>query len=119
MRKKRSQPVPVTAAFRQECVALMERDTRTYAQLGRDLGVSPDTLRSWYNIAMAKKKPSAQKPVRSDVHGSDAGARAESSKDKIARLEREVKRLEHQVASLEEDKEILKKAAAFFAKESG
>jgi transposase-like protein len=39
-------------------------------------------------------------------------------KEKIARLEKEVRRLERVKAQLEMDREILKKAAAFFAKES-
>ena len=42
----------------------------------------------------------------------------ETPEAKIARLERELAAARHQISSLETDRAILKKAAAFFAKES-
>ena len=43
----------------------------------------------------------------------------ETPEAKLARLEKENGELRRQVLGLEEDRAILKKAAAFFAKESG
>ena len=58
-------------------------------------------------MAKRTKKPASAKPLE-----------AESPDERIARLERENERLQKKVESLETDREILKKAAAFFAKES-
>jgi transposase len=110
VKQKRAKQYPLE--FREECVALMGRDKRTYEQLGRDLGVNPETLRGWYNDAMAKKK----KPPRQS--GPEATPKEESPEAKLARLERENARLERENAALRMDKEILKKAAAFFAREN-
>ena len=58
---------------------------------------------------MGGKKPKA----KSEQPGTE-----ESAAGKLARLEREVLRLEKENASLRIDREILKKAATFFAKEN-
>jgi transposase-like protein len=112
MRVKRKQSRAYSREFREECIALIGRDPRTYAQLSRDLGVSSDTLRQWYNKAMAKKGKARAKDVA-------AGAPAqESTPQRLARLERENARLQRENETLKMDKEILKKAAAFFAREN-
>ena len=113
MRVKRAPARSYSVEFREECVALMERDKRSYQQLGEALGVSPDTLRAWYNRTMAKKK---KRPGNRPEQV--AAPKEESQAAKLARLERENERLRRENESLKMDKEILKKAAAFFAREN-
>jgi transposase len=100
--------------FKAEAVALMKRDNRSYRQLSEDLGVNSWTLRDWYNDKMAKKqkKKGVQKPHRPN------SVKQETDEQRLARLERENARLHRENESLRMDREILKKAAAFFAKES-
>jgi transposase-like protein len=64
---------------------------------------------------MAKKGPKVKgKPLASGAIGSDG----EKTVEKVARLERELAAANKEIDSLRMDREILKKAAAFFAKES-
>jgi transposase len=97
-------------------LALLKRSDRTLNEVARDLGVLPSTLRYWYNAAMAKKgkkkktSGSATAPVRDRA--------TERSEEKAVRLEAENAVLRKRVDELEMDRAILKKAAAFFVKES-
>ena len=102
--------------FRAEAVALMRRRDCTYSEISKELGVNQHTLRSWYIAdAMARKK--AKRPHDTPAPNTEASAR-ETPEEKVQRLERENAKLRRQVDRLEEDRAILKKAAAFFAKES-
>src|SRR5262245_9118937 len=99
--------------FKSEALALMDRDDRSFRQLSEDLGVNHETLRYWYKQReMAKKTKGAKKPRLLPPPA------RETAEQRIARLERENKRLLKEVETLRMDREILKKAAAFFAKES-
>ncbi len=102
--------------FREEAVALLKRTDRTLPQVAHDLGVVPQTLRYWYNGAMAKKK--SKKPGPELMAKPSDGAGEETVKAKVARLERENAHLRKEIEDLKMDRAILKKAAAFFAKES-
>ena len=89
---------PYTDEFKREAVKLLRTGERTIPQLAKDLGVSPQSLRNW--------------STQLDV---DEG-RAEG----LSSAERaELKRLRRENRVLCEEREILKKAAAFFAKEGG
>jgi len=88
-----------TEEFRRDAVRMMRnRGTRTVAEVADDLGVTPGLLHRW-----------ASKADEDAV--SKRNAEGET-------LEQEVRRLRKEVESLRLDKAILKKAAAFFAKDS-
>ncbi len=83
--------------LRERAVRLAVESRRPIAQVARDLGVGPESLRSWVRQAEA-----------------DAGKRAELlSTDERERL----KDLEREVRELRKANEILKAASVFFAKE--
>lgn len=88
---------PYPAEFRREAVQLAQSTERSIAQVARDLGVSNQTLRNWIKQA--------------DV---DAGRREGLSTEE----REELRRLRRENRTLLQEREILKKAAAFFARES-
>jgi transposase len=82
---------------------LLEAGDRSPSELGRELGVSAQTLRNWRRQARVDARP--------------AGAAAASgplASDERARL----RQLERENRVLREEREILKKAAAWFATET-
>ena len=94
MSKSRA-PYPVE--FRKEAVQLARTSGRPNAKIARDLGMTAETLRIWL------------KQVAVD-EGRAEGLTTEE-RDELRRLRRDNR-------ILREEREILKKAAAFFAKES-
>jgi transposase len=102
-----------TQEFKEDAVRLVERSGRSYTQVSADLGVSYWTLRNWYkDLRMGKrsKKGSSTKAAAAPL--------GETLEEKVQRLERENAQLRKERDSLAMDRAILKKAAAFFAKES-
>jgi transposase len=99
------------AAFKAEAVALVDRTDRSVTDVAESLGMPPGTLYRWYDREMARRrdKPKLAFP---------AAPATETVQQKLARLERENAALRKENENLKLDKEILKKAAAFFAKES-
>lgn len=105
-----------TDQFRADAVEMVRRGDRGLRYVAEDLGVNHWTLRGWYRDAeMARKK--GKRPKSASSQGSPP-EKAETPEERIVRLEKENARLRKQVGQLEEDRAILKKAAAFFAKES-
>lgn len=105
-----------TPEFRADAVALMRRRDCSYPEVSEELGVNPNTLRAWYIAdVVAKKRAKQAKVTRAPTQEAVDG---ETPEERIARLERANAKLRKQVERLEEDRAILKKAAAFFAKES-
>ena len=92
----------VTAEFRAEAVKLVTEHGLTPAEVARRLDVPYQTLYNWVALAKAGKL------------GSVDAKRITP----ISPLEAEVSRLKKEVALLREERDILKKATAFFAKES-
>jgi transposase len=86
-----------TETFRAEAVTLAQSSNEGVAAVARSLGVDVTTLRTWLHRA---QQPS-----------SDSETLTPSEKKELAQLRREV-------SVLKMEREILKKATAFFAKES-
>lgn len=105
--------------FKADAVALIHTGPGTSVmEVAARLGVNHWTLRGWYRQSLMARKHKKKSPK---VRSSDAdaeGEASESTEERAARLERENAALRKKVAQLEMDRAILKKAAAFFAKES-
>ena len=91
--------------FRKDAVELVRSSGRTLRDVGRELGVNHETLRNWVNAAK-----------RAERAGSGGG---DHSGEVSADEREELRRLRKKVAELELEKEILRKAAQYFAKEMG
>jgi transposase len=88
---------PYPPEFRREAVALYCRTDRTLGELEHDLGVSRESLRLW--VAQAQVERGERDGLRGDER-------------------EELRELRTRVLLLEQEREILKKAATFFARES-
>jgi transposase len=101
--------------FKADAVALYLSDpTRTYASVARDLGVNRETLRLWVRQARAGQaggRADAGKPARRR----EAGAASVGSD---AVLEEENRQLRKRVRELEAERDILRRAAKYFAGET-
>lgn len=96
-------PSKYTEEFRRDAVDLVRSSQRPINQVARELGMSHETLRNW--VRAAERRTGAAAAV------SGEGGLSVADKDaEIARLRREN-------AELRQEKEILRKAAAYFAKE--
>ena len=93
-----------TGEFKLEAVRLVTESRRPLAQVARELGIRPDMLRNWKRQAEGRAGFAA-----TDVFPGN-GQRA-SQVDELRRLQREN-------ATLRQERDFLKKAAAYFAKES-
>jgi transposase len=89
-----------TAEFRAEALELVRSSGQPMAEVARSLGISDGTLGNWVK---------ADREARE--RGADPQALTESERQELARLRREV-------AELRMDREILRKAAAYFARET-
>ena len=87
---------PYPAAFRAEAVQVVQANGRSLTQAAKDLGGHHETLRSWV-------KPDA-------IDGGRRDGLTTEERTELARLRRENR-------ILKEEREILRKAAAFFAAE--
>lgn len=83
--------------FRREAVALV-RGGRSITDVAESLGVSPQSLRNWV------------KRTQLELHERDDGLRSEERE--------ELRRLRRENARLKQERDILKRAAAFFARET-
>lgn len=107
------------AVFKAEAIALVERTDRTVPEVAASLGMPPHTLYGWYAREMARRRDKPKlRSARPVLPGAPTASPTETLEEKLARLERENAALRKENEDLKVDKEILKKAAAFFAKES-
>jgi transposase len=88
---------PYSEEFKREALALLRSSGRPLERVARELGVSTESLRLWRKQAEV-----------------DAGEREGLRSDERA----ELRELRREVRVLRQEREILKKAAAFFARES-
>jgi len=86
-----------TKEFKEEAVRLITEEGYSYAEAGRNLGVNPNLLSRW----------------KREFEG------VEIDPGSAAAIQAELKRLRKENKRLKLEREILKKAAAFFAKEQG
>ncbi len=89
-------PAPYPLEFRREAVVLLKRSGKSVPQLAAELGVSPQSLRNWSR--------------QIDVDEGRVEGLSSAEREELRRLRREVR-------TLTEEREILKKAAAFFAQD--
>ncbi len=89
-----------TAEFKREAVRLATKPGISKAQAARNLGIHPNVLKAW--VEKFKSGKWEEKP--------GADLKTEQAK--------ELERLRRENAELKMERDILKKAAAYFAKES-
>lgn len=89
-----------TAEFKEEALCLLVKSGRPLAQIARELGIHENVLRKW-------KAAAAQ--------GSGNGTSTVSGHFTLVE---ENRRLQSELARVQEERDILKKATAFFARES-
>jgi len=88
-----------TREYKAEVVGLVRRSGRTIGAISKELGLTETAVRRWVNQAEIDEGRGA------------AGSLTTAERDELSQLRRRVKQLEM-------EREILKKAAAFFAKEN-
>jgi transposase len=103
------------AEFREQAVGLLQRTDRSLIEVATSLGIPMGTLYGWYRRDMARRRG---KPKAIAGGTTTAASPQETVQQQLQRLERENAALRKKVEALELDRDILKKAAAFFAKES-
>ena len=85
-----------TDEFRQEAVRLLQMSGKSARQIGRELGVAQSVLSRW------KKQADASETISDEDQSNDE----------------ELRQLRRENVRLRMERDILKKATAFFAKES-
>ena len=89
-------PAPYPAEFRADVVRVARKREATYAQIAKDFGISEATLHAWI------KKADVEDGVRPGLKEADAT---------------ELRELKKRIRVIEQENEILRRAAAYFAKE--
>lgn len=100
VRKRRT----FTPEFKLEAVRLASMDDRKVSDVARELGLNAEMLRQWKRQAEARAGHTS-----SDVFPGNG---------KLTSQDEEIRRLRRENAVLREEREILKKAAVFFAKDT-
>lgn len=101
MGRKRQQ---FAAEFKLEAVRQALRGDRSLAAVARELGVSAGLLGTWKKRALAREGA--------------AGREVFPGPGQLTSADEEIRQLRRRVAVLEEERDILKKATAFFARDA-
>jgi transposase len=83
--------------FKQSSAKLASESAQPVSQTARELGITVNTLHNWVNKYSKPKEPTMQQTQRHDS---------------------EMQRLRKQLSRVTEERDLLKKAAAYFAAES-
>ena len=112
--------------FRRQAVDLYESTPgATVRGIAEDLGIVRGTLRHWLEVYGTDKQTAADgtltsSPLQSKPSPtSPTGPAGETPEQKIARLEARVNELEVETTKLTTEREILQRAAKYFAGETG
>jgi transposase len=90
--------------FKLEALELLKRSDKGAGQIERELGITPGLLRKWrtrYQVMAKEGQPAQIGP--SDMEAAQA----------------EIRRLQRELANVEEEREILKKALNIFSRKNG
>jgi transposase len=93
-------PSKYPSEFRREAIELVKTSERPRVEIARSLGISDSTLANW----MADDR-------KAEARAADPDGLSESERDELRRLRKEN-------VELRTDREILRKAAAYFARET-
>lgn len=108
MRRTRRTRREFSREFREEAVKLMNErldEGMAIAQIARDLDLNPDQLRNWARgLGKWKSGPNMVAPDPAKMTEAD--------------FEKEIRRLRRELETVRQERDFLKKATAFFAKES-
>src|SRR5690349_9842702 len=99
-RKKPRGRTAYTEEFRREAVRLVAAEPERLAQIARELDVHAETLRSWWQRVRVQPEGPIVSPAR------------------VLTLEEENRQLRRENERLREERDILKKATAFFARDT-
>lgn len=101
-----------SAEFKADAVALYLADPKnTFEGVSKDLGVSRETLRNWVRVERARQGRSTGTSRSPQV-----GQAADVASDDV--LKEENKQLKARIRALETEREILRRAAKYFAGET-
>jgi transposase len=98
MAKEKSRRRKFTDEYKAEVVQLCEQSGRSPHAVARELGLTPSAVIAWVRQAKVDAGPGG------------AGALTSAEREELAALRREVR-------TLKQERDILKRATAFFAKE--
>lgn len=99
MSEETKKPNTYTSEFKESAVKLAIESDQPIAATARDLGVNVNTLHTWIS-KYSKPKKQQSSSERTDEHLYD-----------------ELKRLKKELARVTQERDLLKKATAYFAKE--
>ena len=94
--------------FKQEAVAMAKEGERSVRAVAMSLGIRSQTLQYWID----------HPPEASPGSGRRRGAQADASSNDPAALQLRLKEAEARIRQLEMERDILKKATAYFANQS-
>lgn len=104
-------PVPYPPEFRRDVIAVARQGDRSRAQVARSFGISESCLNRWMKIA---DRQDGVVPDGGGEASTEASARAGAGGD-LAAANRELRRRTKQ---LEQENEILRRATAYFARDT-
>jgi transposase len=93
-----------TPEFKKQALELLKRGDKSASELERELGITPGLLGKWrsrYQVVAKEGQPAQIAP--SDMEAAKA----------------EIRRLQRELANVEEEREILKKVLSIFSRKSG